>query len=938
MRTVNRRFSSRAVVSAVVGSLLTTAAVSGAEAAPNVRLSPASAAVAGSDWEDYILAPKSEIVRPVDAEAVGDVANPAGLTGGTGKTTITTAPGAKPSSVILDFGQEIAGTPLVDVSGVSGETSLGVTTHESRTFAQTGTGYSYSSAASDIGSTTLTVDSTGSFSVGAKLVIDATGAAQEGTVTAVDDRAKTLTVTPALTSPVPADALVITFDAELATDEDPNLSGGGGTDVLLPDEPGLVEAGYHGGFRFVTVTLRSPGTVDLSSLRVRFQGFRAQADDYKGTFLSSDDELNRMWYSGAYTLQTNLKPAGLNGLPDARIYDGAKRDRSIWTGDLLVQIPTALSTLGDVGAEYARSTLDVLVDKQKANGEIPGSPDFLKSSGVEGSPLYYSVNYSGYGARAIIDYYRYTGDEGYAADKLPALRKAVAYNQTFVNENNLIVSNDRDYWQANQTGEVTKYSIDYYILLKEMAWYERQVGSVERAREYDATADSIATAVKTRLWNDDLGAFGQSSDHPGVLVEDANSLALEHGLVPDGREDDVRAALKTLWTPYGATMGPGLADPTNHTIEPFANGMETAGRFAVGDAAGAIDLMRRTYGTMIDKKSPLYTGTFWEFKNSDGGVNRTTASLSHGWATAPTVQLTQEVLGVKPVDAGYATWDISPQFGSLSWAQGTVPTKAGDIDVAWNVAGPNAYTLTAKAPARTKGTIALPAAADSVVSVNGDVVFANEAGTGLGAQRDGDVVTLTVPGGSYDVTVSEPLTATSAPTITGTAKVGRVLSATPGAWSADGLSFTYQWLRDGQPIAGATAATYRAVGVDHRARLSVRVTASKAGAGTGQSTSAATAKVRKATSKTAVAVNRTSLKPGQRLTVRVAVSAPGVVPSGKVDIYYRGKRQKTLSLRNGKTPVVAFRPAVSGRHTVKVRYRGEKGIGASSTSIRVRIR
>ena len=51
-----------------------------------------------------------------------------------------------------------------------------------------------------------------------------------------------------------------------------------------------------------------------------------------------------MWYSGAYTLQMNMKAPGLNSLPEARIYDGAKRDRSVWTGDLLVQIPTLLTS------------------------------------------------------------------------------------------------------------------------------------------------------------------------------------------------------------------------------------------------------------------------------------------------------------------------------------------------------------------------------------------------------------------------------------------------------------------------------------------------------------------------------------------------------------------------------------------------------------------
>src|SRR5439155_14364293 len=134
--------------------------------------------------------------------------------------------------------------------------------------------------------------------------------------------------------------------------------------------------------------------------------------------------------------------------------------------------------------------------------------------------------------------------------------------------------------------EVTKYSIDYYLLLKDMAWVERRIGSAATADAEDAKADAIRTAINTRLWNPALGAYGQSSDHPGVLVEDANALALQYGIVPAERRESVLAALRQLWTPFGAIIGPGLQDPTGHTIEPFGNGMETAGRFAVGDAAG----------------------------------------------------------------------------------------------------------------------------------------------------------------------------------------------------------------------------------------------------------------------------------------------------------------------------------------------------------------
>ncbi|MFC0552653.1 alpha-L-rhamnosidase C-terminal domain-containing protein [Planotetraspora thailandica] len=668
-------------------------------------------------------------------------------------TTLTTVAGKAPASVVLDFGKEVGGTPYIDVTAVEGAPTLTLVTGEARQFLRSPAATTVASAAAR-GVSEVTLASVANLEVGNSIVFGTGADAQTRTIAGFDATAKTASFSPALTRDLAVGTAVSSSPGAPSSDESRGLAGVGGPDTLQPTGAGRLSGGFHGGFRFILLTLSSPGSVSISSAGVDFQAFRATPDDYKGWFLSSDKQLNKMWYSGAYTLQMNLKAPGLNGLPDARIYDGAKRDRSIWTGDLLVQGPTALSTLGDAGAEYLKSSLNVLLSKQRADGALPGSPDFSKRNSPSGSPLFYSNNYSGYGARAIIDYYRYTGDDAYITSVLPALRKELAYNDSFLDANNLVVSNDRDYWQASQTGEVTKYSIDYYILLREMAWLERKVGSAAAADGYDAKADAIKTAVNARLWSPELGAYGQSNVNPNVLVGDANALALQYGFVPAERRDSVLAALKTLWTPYGAIMGPGLKDPTGHTIEPFGNGMETAGRFAVGDTAGALDLMRRTWGPMVDEDDPLYTGTFWEFKNDNGGVNRTTASLAHGWAASPTVQLTEQVLGVTPVDPGYATWSIKPRSGSLKWAEGAVPTKYGDIETSWSSnLKTERFELDTTTPAGTSGTIAVPVTGRSVVTVNGRTAWDRGTAKAYQAVAEDGYVKLTVPGGKYEVAV-----------------------------------------------------------------------------------------------------------------------------------------------------------------------------------------
>jgi hypothetical protein len=425
----------RSIAGAVV--LVTTTGLVGA---------PATATAAAA-WHRYVLGPSAAQVAPVSAEGTGNVANPHTLVTGKGKSaTLTTVAGQTPASVVLDFGKDLAGTPFFDVTAVAGAPALTLVTGEARSFLRRPAATTVAVVAA-VGATTVTLASAANLEVGNTITIDT----QAGTITAFDPTARTVSFGPALSADMPVGTAVSTSPGAPASDEARGLAGVGGPDTLQPTAPGRMTGTFHGGFRFILLTLSTPGSVSISSARVDFQALRATPADYRGHFLSSDDQLNRMWYSGAYTLQLNLKPAGRGGLPDARIYDGAKRDRSIWTCDMLVQAPTAISTLGTVGAEYVKSSLNVILATQRADGALPGSPDFRKGPNPAGSPLFYSNNYSGCGIRGVIAYYRYTGDEAYLRSVLPAMRAELAYNATFLDANNLVVSNDRDFWQATQT-------------------------------------------------------------------------------------------------------------------------------------------------------------------------------------------------------------------------------------------------------------------------------------------------------------------------------------------------------------------------------------------------------------------------------------------------------------------------------------------------------
>lgn len=90
--------------------------------------------------------------------------------------------------------------------------------------------------------------------------------------------------------------------------------------------------------------------------------------------------------------------------------------------------------------------------------------------------------------------------------------------------------------------------------------------------------------------------------------------------------------------------------------------------------------------------------------------------------------------------------------------------------------------------------------------------------------------------------VTTAFTRTTGPTITGTLRVGSVLTAHVSAWTPS-ASVSYQWKRDGVAIAGATKVTYKLVVADHGHRITVMVTGRRSGYTTSTRTSAATGAV-----------------------------------------------------------------------------------------------
>lgn len=155
-----------------------------------------------------------------------------------------------------------------------------------------------------------------------------------------------------------------------------NFVSAGSGSYVMPD------VSLRGGFRYLTIFLLTGGntTVDLTDIKLEigFQPTWSNLRAYQGYFHSNDDLLNRIWYSGAYTLQTNSAPAntgrwvpmlttgwannGTLGPGETIIMDGAKRDRAVWPGDMGIAVPSVHVSTGEL--DSIKNALQVMYDYQ----------------------------------------------------------------------------------------------------------------------------------------------------------------------------------------------------------------------------------------------------------------------------------------------------------------------------------------------------------------------------------------------------------------------------------------------------------------------------------------------------------------------------------------------------------------------------------------------
>lgn len=700
------------------------------------------------------------------------------------------------SAIVTNVGSAATTTTLA-APAAAGDTDIKVTSNGQVCFPPYGCFGTPTFAAGDtitIGSgsraESATIQSVGSAGAnGTGLTLTAPLASAEPSGATVFDPGSGITLATPLSRPHAAGVTVTTDDQPVVGDA--NGNNGVGTDPRRTDSFSLdpssdnttvqnAPTDVQGGERFEAITLTSPGTLKLSDAGITVKFDNADAHSYQGYFLSSDPTLNKIWYDGVYTAQTDSVPTGaVCGSAAANapttcsqgptILDGAKRDRRPWSGDLSVEGRTLFDSLGfgPDGSDYIKGAIGEFGSAPGTDGSVCGQvSNWLTYPASPVTCEFYSPTYSMYFPINLAEYYRYSGDTAFAQSEYQTLKNELAYNATTVDPSTgLSIASGRD-WDfydgskggtAAQGGAVAATNMLYYAALQSASYLAGELAANDPGNPDTATwksdaatwatqAGALKSAINAHLFNTSKGVYQLSTSdngtHPATAVpQDANAEAIDFGVAPTDTVDGILAYLKdNLWGTYGPQ--PYSPDAGYSTvISPFITGYELDARFASDNTTSALALTRLMWAQMVKKHGPYYTGALWEKLGQNGQDTDSNASLAHGWATAPVSAFSSYLLGVQPVDAGYKTWTIAPQTGNLSWAQGQVPTPSGAIVSRWQ-RGYGSFKLTMSAPAGTEGTVTVPVFGKTgTIAEDGRVVWTHGTpAAGVTATRSGQTI------------------------------------------------------------------------------------------------------------------------------------------------------------------------------------------------------
>jgi len=407
--------------------------------------------------------------------------------------------------------------------------------------------------------------------------------------------------------------------------------------------------------------------------------------------------------------------------------DCPDRERAQWWGDVVLQMGQVFYAFDTRSHLLARKAVLELAGWQRADGTLYSpvpSGNWNKELPLQ---MLASVG------RGFWDYYLQTGDRETLERVYPAARRYVLDVWGLIPEGEEgagLVRPRAGEWLWVDWGE----NQDVPVLMN--AWYAiALVGLNSMAVALERPEDTLETAGRARtlmpafhaaFWDEAARCY-RSREHTGPPDDRAQALAHLSGL-----SQAERSALREVLT-------------REHHAGPYMESYVLEALFEMGYAEDALARLRRRYREMVEHPAT----TLWEdwAIGGDGG-----GTIDHAWAGGAYRVLASCAAGVRPLTAGYATFQVAPRLGELARIELTMDTVRGPIHVAVERRADGTH-IALDAPEDTLPRVHLPVQSLEHVRArrSADAAFARLAPLDVVAlERRGGECRITVPGGRWE--------------------------------------------------------------------------------------------------------------------------------------------------------------------------------------------
>nr|WP_276902472.1 amylo-alpha-1,6-glucosidase [Pedobacter kyonggii] len=401
-------------------------------------------------------------------------------------------------------------------------------------------------------------------------------------------------------------------------------------------------------FRYVNY--QSEGSVSADSVSMLYE--YAPVTE-RGSFKSSDEELNKIYDVAKYTFHLNTREFFI---------DGIKRDRWVWSGDAYQ------SYLMNYYSFFDAPTVKRTLLAQRGKDPVTAHINTI-------------MDYSFYWFLGIYDYYKFTGDQKFVQDIYPRMQSLMTYIDGRKNKNGLLEWMPGDWifidWadKLSKDGEVSFEQLLYARSLETMALCAKLANDTEGAVKYDQQAKVLKAKIFELYWNQQKKALVHSRIDD-KQTDNVTRYANMFGIFFDYFSPEQKLAVKENVL---------LNDKVAKITTPYMRFYELEALCAMGEQPYVLKEMKNYWGGMLK----LGATSFWEEFNPDKKGTEHLAmygrpfgkSLCHAWGASPIYLLGKYYLGVQPTTPGYETYTIEPNLGGLVWMEGKVPTANGDISV-----------------------------------------------------------------------------------------------------------------------------------------------------------------------------------------------------------------------------------------------------------------